>query len=210
MANPVILAVAGTALDADGVALAQAVGSATDLTLSGVTGSGNISGVGIGQIITVTSAGNDSGITFTIYGTNPSGNAISQTITGANAGVASTTVPFRSVTRVASSAAAAGNVSVGWTAVAYSRWLVLDYFAVDFQVGIGFYVSGTVDYDLEYTYDDPDGTVVPTVFVPTALDGKTAAADGSLSSPVRAVRVKVNSGTGTATATVIQTGTPGA
>lgn len=209
MANPVILSVTATALDADGIAVAQAVAGPGDLNLNGTVGTGAICGAGIGQIVTVTSAGDDTGITFTIYGTNPTGNAISQTITGVSAGAASTTIPFRSVSRVAASGAAAGNVEVGFTAVGYSRWTCLNRELMDFLVGIGVAVSGTVDYDMEVTYDDPNVTAVPTVFVPTALDGKTAAAEGSIAVPVFATRLKLNSGSGTATATVIQGGIAG-
>ena len=38
--------------------------------------------------VTILSAGNDSGISFTVVGTDVNGSALSETVTGANAGTA--------------------------------------------------------------------------------------------------------------------------
>ena len=65
------------------------------------------------QKIIITSAGDDSGKTVTVTGTNADGNTISETLTGANAGVATTLNFFKTVTTVAFSATSAGNVKVG-------------------------------------------------------------------------------------------------
>ena len=55
------------ALDADGISVAASIGSATTLTLGGTLTSGGsyTSGDNIGQLVTILSAGDDSGITFT-------------------------------------------------------------------------------------------------------------------------------------------------
>lgn len=111
--------------DADAICLAQAVASATTLTIAGALASGGQARLGDlpGKYVTITSAGDDSGITFTVAGINygPNGQyAVSEVVTGSNASVVASTKRFYIVTSVTSSAAAAGNVSVGingtWTA----------------------------------------------------------------------------------------------
>ncbi|CAH1677878.1 hypothetical protein [Chelatococcus sp.] len=148
---PVIDAVPST-LAANNIAAAQAVGSATTLTLVAASAAGITVGVSItnaetGNPVTgllaidsamgyvsvagtssirlwdpskaisrnvrITSVGNDSGITFTVRGYDLYGYPMAETITGANAGVASGTKAFKYIASVTSSAAAAGNVSVG-------------------------------------------------------------------------------------------------
>lgn len=64
--------------------------------------------------IVITSAGNDSGITFTVIGKDAYGNAMSETITGANAGAAAGKKAFKSDIAISASGAAAGNVSIGY------------------------------------------------------------------------------------------------
>lgn len=65
--------------------------------------------------IILTSSGDDSGgLTFTVTGTDEYGAALVETITGANAGVASGVKAFKTVTTITNSVAAAANVKVGW------------------------------------------------------------------------------------------------
>lgn len=100
--------------DADGIATAQAVASATTLTLNGAAVSSGVATLTPARNVTILSAGNDSGITFTVTGTDAYGETLVETITGANAGTANGKKAFLTVVSVASSAAAAGNVSVGF------------------------------------------------------------------------------------------------
>lgn len=62
----------------------------------------------------LTSAGNDSGITFTVLGKDEYGVVMSEVITGANIGVAAGKKAFKTITSISASAAAAGTVSVGF------------------------------------------------------------------------------------------------
>ena len=61
----------------------------------------------------ITSAGNDSGDTFTVTGTDETATAQTEDITGANAGVATGSKYFATVTQIAASGASAGNVEAG-------------------------------------------------------------------------------------------------
>ena len=60
--------------------------------------------------VTITSGGNDSGITFTVTGTDASGAALAETITGGNAGIATGTSIFATVTQIAAVGDPAGTV----------------------------------------------------------------------------------------------------
>lgn len=63
--------------------------------------------------IRITSGGNDSGITFTVSGYDLYGYPQTETITGANAGIASGKKGFKFVTGVVQSASVAGTMSIG-------------------------------------------------------------------------------------------------
>ena len=103
------------ATDADGISVSASIGSATTLTLGGTLTSGGsyTSGDNIGQIITITSAADDSGITFTVVGTNAVGDALTEVVTGADTTVASSSGYFNTVTSITTSAATAGAVTAG-------------------------------------------------------------------------------------------------
>ena len=104
-----------TALDADGLSTAAAVGNNAALTLGGALTSGGsyTADTGTARQITLLSAGNDSGITFTVVGTDVNGDALSETVTGANAGTATSTEYFATVTSITAVGNPAGNMSAG-------------------------------------------------------------------------------------------------
>jgi hypothetical protein len=101
------------ALDADGISTAASLGAAGNLTLGGALTSGGSATFDSGRIITILSAGDDSGRTFTVTGTDVNGDAQTEEITGANAGTATGSKHFKTVTQIAIDAASAGNVSAG-------------------------------------------------------------------------------------------------
>ena len=105
------------ALDADGLSVAATIGSATTLTLGGALTSGGsyTSGDNIGQLVTILSAADDSGITFTVVGTNAVGDALTEVVTGADTATATSSGYFNTVASITTSGASAGNVSAGVT-----------------------------------------------------------------------------------------------
>ncbi len=62
----------------------------------------------------------------------------------------------------------------------------------------GAIVTGTITYDLQYSLDDPAGTLNNTSlwFTHASGSGKTATADVSMAFPVSAVRIKVTAASG--------------
>lgn len=120
--------------DVDGICLAQAPGSAGNLTINGVAvigaADGTVTPANVGgallnppRPVTISSAANDTARTFTVYGFDRTGAAISESIAGANAGASVTSRLFATVTRIAINGAAAGNVTAGWNDVSYSAWM---------------------------------------------------------------------------------------
>lgn len=90
------------------IAASQARASAGDLTLTAAAA--NLGGA----YVVIASAGNDTGITFTVKGVGLDGISYeSETLTGSNTSLVTTTKRFLSVTAITASAAAAGNVSAG-------------------------------------------------------------------------------------------------
>ena len=103
------------ATDPNGLSTAATIGSATTLTLNGalIADSVYTTGANIGQIITILSAADDTGVTFTTVGTDANGDALTEVITGVNNATASSTGYFQTVTSITTDGATTGNVSAG-------------------------------------------------------------------------------------------------
>ena len=106
------------ALDADGISTAASVGNNAALTIGGALASGGSVTLSHGRIVTILSAGDDSGISFTVVGTDVNGDAQTETITGANAGTATGSKYFLTITSITAVGNPAGNVSAGINASA--------------------------------------------------------------------------------------------
>ena len=104
-----------TALDADGLSTAAAVGNNAALTLGGALTSGGAytADSGTARQITLLSADDDSGITFTVVGTDIHGDALSETVTGADTGTATSTGYFATISSITAVGNPAGNMSAG-------------------------------------------------------------------------------------------------
>lgn len=213
--RPIFITKQSTALDRDGIALAQEPVAAGNLTLNGTLATGGVATVPTGQqIVGVYSAANIAARVFTIYGTDDEGKAISEAVTGVNAGTVSTSLNFKTVTRVAVDAATTADVEVGITGVSATKPIPLDQHVSPFAVALFLQIASgdTVNVTVQYTPDDVfDLTAVTTAggIVWTAhpnLTGKAADADSNLAFPAAAVRLIVNSGTDPAELIVRQAG----
>lgn len=209
--KPVIISKTLAAADGAGVCASQTPGGAGDLTINGTFASGGVATLDTQRVVGVTSAGNASGVTFTVYGTNREGISIQETITGPNATTVSTTFDFKTVTRVAVSGAPGVAVTVGTTGVGSTQWVPLDQHLSPFAVGLFLEITGTINVTVQYTASDVFASTALTagnvVWTDHAnLTSKTANADSNVAFPAAAVRMKVNSGTGTAKFIVRQAG----
>ena len=161
--------------------------------------------------VLLTFAASEAGHNFTIFGTSQSGVAISEVIAGTGAGTVASVLNYKTVTRIAISAGATGNVSAGTNGVGASDWRPLNLGPTPFQLGLALVITGTVTVDVNYTYEDPNVPITPggqpTAFALTALSAKSASTDGgAFNIPIAAIQLVVTAGTGSATLVVDQAG----
>ena len=95
--------------------------------------------------------------------------------------------------------------SVSKTGVGSSSALVMNTNISPFNVGFGVVVTGTVNYTVQHTFDDP-AIGFSTWFSHPTVASQVANADGNYAFPVTGVKVLVNSGSGTATLNLVQAG----
>jgi hypothetical protein len=106
------------ALDADGISVAAAVGNNAALVIGGALSSGGSVTLSHGRVVTILSAGDDSAKSFTVTGTDVSSDAQTESITGANAGTATGSKYFLTISGISAVGNPAGNVSAGINASA--------------------------------------------------------------------------------------------
>ena len=105
--------ITAAAADPNGISTAAAVANNAALVIGGALASGGAVTFDAPRNITILSAGNDSGISFTAVGTDETGSAVSESITGANADTATGTQLFATITSITAVGNPAGNVSAG-------------------------------------------------------------------------------------------------
>lgn len=172
---------------------------------------------GFGRVITLTSAGNISGVNFTIAGTDVYGRAVSSTIAGPNANTVATTQEYLTVTSVTVNGAVGTNTSVGTGTVGSTRPYCPSGMANAVPANIALYgvVSNTINWTVQ---DSPTninallesgGSPASITWLnhPT-LAAQTANASSNYAFPVMWVRCVVNSAgaTGTLQFTIRQAG----
>lgn len=95
--------------------------------------------------------------------------------------------------------------TVSRTGTGSSSSLVMNTNIAPFNVGFGVIVSGTVNYTVQHTFDDP-ATGFSVWFSHPTVANLAANADGNYAFPVTGIKLLVNSGTGTATLKLVQAG----
>ncbi len=198
---------------ANGISASQTPGAAGDLLINGASASGGTVTFATARRVIVTSAGNDLGRTFTIYGTSENGTPLTEAITGASGGAASTVGDFKTVTRISVDAATAGAVTAGTSSIGSTEWKMPAINVAPFNLRIECSVTGAAVYSLEYTMDDVaspaswyHGPADVVRVRPTAVTAAAGASTFVFDSPIRAWRITTASGVGTVTAEAIQAG----
>ncbi len=98
------------------------------------------------------------------------------------------------------------NTVISQTGPGTTAWVPVDTFKNPFSLSVACVVDGTVNYDVEHTYDDVLEPVAATAWANADLTGDTANGSSVYSAPVKAIRLRVNSGSGTVTMTIVQAG----
>jgi hypothetical protein len=209
-----MIATAGplAAADADGICQSQTP-NAGDLTLNGALVTSGVAIMDNPRRVLITTAGNESSQTFTLYGTNWSGNTISETMTGPNATIGQSVLDYKTVTRIAISGNAAAALTVGTSGVGGSQWVRFDGWSTG-GAAIQLTVSGTVNYTLQQTLDDPNSafaSITPSSMTwvdssDVSVVAATTTKQTNYLFPPMFARIQINSGTGTVTGAFMQSG----
>jgi hypothetical protein len=149
---------------------------------------------------------------FTVTGTTPTGTVQSESFLIV-AGSSYTTLDYATVTSITINGTPTGALTVGTNGIASTAWVRFNDWAPG-SVSIQCTASGTVNYTIQQTLDDPNSPTNPVI--PSAVtwiatsDTAGVGATGSIQSnyayaPVFA-RVLLNSGSGTVVATFLQSG----
>jgi hypothetical protein len=200
---------------ATNIRTASSISGAGAVTLNGSLVSDSVATLDTPRRVLFTSAGNDSGITFTVTGTTFANAPASEVVTGANASTVATVLDYKTVTSVVASGASAGNVSIGTNGVAGSPWVRLDEWSWP-NAAVQVDVSGTVNYTVQSTLDDPNDPTNPVALASvnwvdssdSNVVNATATKQSSYSYLPKYIRVLLNSQTnpGYVSATCLQAG----
>ena len=193
----------------NGISLLQSNASAGNLTITGSLATGGVATMDVARRVGITSMGNDSGLTWTITGTDRYGRAQSESIAGANDTVAQSTRDFLTVTKIASSGATASTVEAGTTGTASTVPVVVDYFVNrgDYNCictnpgGDTYSIEGATD-DFAPSYDmtvNSPAWVAQTNFNAITAVGPT---QGLIQGPLTLLRLTITAGTGLVTARI--------
>ena len=197
------------------LAAAQSLAGAGNVTLNGssVTGGvGTLSATNCtGRRVLLTSAANDSTLTWTISGTSPAGYAQTETLAGGNTAAVTSGGDYATVTTIAASKATAGNITIGTSGVGSTGWKALNTFEgpynVNFQTNL---VSGSANWTIQYTLDQDIATSsnLPGInaWNLAAITSASASTGSATTGPITAWRLLINSGTGKVVAQAVQSG----
>jgi hypothetical protein len=193
-----------TALDADGVCASQTLAGAGNLTINGALASGGVATLGEQAHITLYSTGDYHAATFTIYGTDTFGRSISETLAGPNNGTVTSVLNYKTVTRIASSAALATAIIAGNSNALETSWIRVNPREPIKAVSVEMSSGASFTYEVQWANHSLAGITTNesnlTAFADSTLTAKTASAMLVTTTPVEAARVKVTSfvtGTGT-------------
>jgi hypothetical protein len=207
--RPISFTRAQPAADADSIVSAQSLSVSGAITLDGVLVSNGVATLTVPAVLTAYSQASSS-INFVVTGTGPAGQSQVETLAVTASGTITGSLSFATVTGIVASAAAASTISIGNGVPGYTGWLPLDIYTPNQVTNISAKTSGTVNYSVEYTNEDPFDLSIQqlTVAHPNAsLTASTKDETQFTTTLMRAVRLKINSGDGSVRFTVVQQST---
>lgn len=217
MGQPIIFTRTMAASAATNIALSQSPGAGA-ITINGSAATGGVATLDVQRRVILTSGGNDTGITFTVKGTNQSGAPISDSFAGASGGAAQSNLDFLTVTSITHTGSVATTLTAGTNGVGSSPWQILNWnqYPMDLTVSVELR-SGAANFTIEHTYDDPNilpgtgglnasGLAYALPWPDATVNGASATIETSYQIPILAFRLTTNSGTGTLVTRAIQSG----
>jgi hypothetical protein len=221
--RPQILQSVALTNDANGIFEDQTLAGSGALTLNGALVSGGIaylygptSTTKYAQKVSIEGTGNNSGISATIVGTGAGGDALTEVLTLANNGTATTTGYFRTVSSVTVSGAVTGNIEGGFLSTngAVSATMIHDRQQLPFNLSCTVALSSgaSLTYTVQHSPDNPHDNYGTSNYSSSAtwiagagLTSQTGTLDGNIAFPTYATRLLISAYTsGTAKYTAIQ------
>lgn len=182
--------------DPNGIFLVAAIGGAGAITMDGALVSGGIATMDFARQIGIISAGNDSGITFTIVGTDQDNKDLTEVITGGNIATVESSDYFKTIESITASGASAGNVTIGTVDEVSSQSVPLRSKS-GLGATININVTGTINFSVQERFDNIQLTNLAIQNANwqdvSALNAKTADTTASISAGATAARIIVNS-----------------
>jgi len=193
----------------DSIVSAQSLSVSGAITLDGVLVSNGVATLTVPAVLTATNAASST-INFVVTGTGPAGQSQVETLALTASGTVTGSLSFATVTGIVASAAADETISIGNGVAGYTAWLPLDIYTPNQVTNISGKTSGTVNYSVEYTNEDPFDLSIQQLAVPHPAGSLTGASGDEThftTTLMRAVRLKINSGDGSVRFTVVQQST---
>ena len=197
------------AADANSVAANQLLNASGAITIDGDLASGGVATLTVPAYLTVFSEKSAS-VTFVATGTRPGGGTQTESIAITASGTVTGSLSFATVTSVTASAPTSATISVGNAVPGYTDWIPLDIYTPNQVTTISAKTSGTVNYSVEYTNEDPFDRSIQQLSKAHPNASLTAASGDETqftTTLMRAVRLKINSGDGSVRFTVVQQST---
>jgi hypothetical protein len=196
--RPIIKDMDLATVDVNSVFEDQQLGAAGSFSLDGadVTNGEWISPDGFAHQLSFESAGNIEAATFTITGFADTlkNHAITEDVTAPNATTVESTKYFAVITSIASDEAVASDCECGFVDEAVTDPISLDIKNKTFEVGFFCEVTGTINYKMQHSYDNPQlGGEAMTWIDDPDVANETASQEDSYTTPIRASRAVVNS-----------------
>lgn len=182
------------------------------VVLNGSLTSGGVANLTVAQNITVTNASAET-IKLSFVGTTTGGRGVAEIVQLGAAATLTLATNFLTILSVTANGPSVGNISIGTPGTA-TAWVRFDDWSPNSTVSIQTDVSGTVNYTIRTTLDDPNSPTNPVAPASvtwfnsgdTNVVGATAGQQSSFSVLPTFAQLLLNSGTGTVSATFIQTG----
>lgn len=186
---------------------ASASPGAGAIVIDGTLATAGLATMGAAQLITLVSGGDDTGITFTITGTDSDGRAQTEALVGVSAGTKTSTKYFKTVSSVAHTGSVATTLSVGCAIDSVSNTVRPTMNTSPIAIGIGaVLVSGTMTYKVQHSYQD-GASSHPTLWFDNAAGAKTASSEATYAAPVATIRILASaSSSGVLSANIVQAG----
>lgn len=209
MAREQVITIGLAAAVANSIALAQTLAGAGPLILNGALVAGGVATIANPAQVTLASTGDFHLTNFTITGTDWRGAVVTEVLAGPNNNTVTSVNTYATVTSIVASGAVGTNITAGNAVTGASVAKVLDHHLNPFEVSMFLEFVGTANATVQYTGDpvlNAANLDALNWFNHSDLTAKSSLSQGTLISPVEAVRVIYNSGTGVVTLRIRQAG----